>query len=188
MRMTPEQEAAFALSYSLSRADLKPEVQVEYDRLLAKRDADRSRDADLTASNPPPHHLDFAGKWLANRYQLTSQDRDLVKTATFGGAAVSDPRLKEAVCGLASAILEKRLRMPTSAFAYVIGGIFSIPAVAFALMSALSDGHHLILPILSAVSLAPTVITYFVTGPRRRRKLLAKALRVHSGTEGLPEP
>jgi len=55
------------------------------------------------------------------------------------------------VCGLASAILEKRLRMPEIVFAYVIGGLLSIPLLALALISALSDGHHLILPILSAV-------------------------------------
>ncbi len=39
MRLTPEQEAAYALDYRLSRADLKPEVQAEYDRLLAGRHA-----------------------------------------------------------------------------------------------------------------------------------------------------
>src|SRR5262249_3921889 len=161
--------AAYVLGYSLSRADLKPEVQAEYDRLLAKRRAHRSCDADMRPSNTPPHPFDAAGKWLADRYQLTSRDRDLVKTATFRGAPGSDPRLKEAVCGLASAILEKRLRMPANAFANVIGGIFTIPTLAFAMISVLSDGHHLILPILSAVTLAATVIAYFVVGPRRRR-------------------
>jgi len=41
VRLTPEQEAAYALDYGLSRADLKPEVQAEYDRLLAERRAGR---------------------------------------------------------------------------------------------------------------------------------------------------
>ena len=42
VRLTPEQEAAYALSYGLSRADLKPEVKAEYDRLLAERRAGRA--------------------------------------------------------------------------------------------------------------------------------------------------
>lgn len=37
MGLTPEQEAAYALDYRLSRAGLKPEAQAEYDRLLAER-------------------------------------------------------------------------------------------------------------------------------------------------------
>jgi hypothetical protein len=37
--LTPEQEAAYALGYGISRADLKPEVQAEYDRVLAERRA-----------------------------------------------------------------------------------------------------------------------------------------------------
>lgn len=41
VRLTPEQEAAYALGYGLSRADLKPEVKAEYDRLLAERRAGR---------------------------------------------------------------------------------------------------------------------------------------------------
>jgi hypothetical protein len=36
-RMTPEQEAAYALGYNLSRNDLSPAAQVEYDRLKAER-------------------------------------------------------------------------------------------------------------------------------------------------------
>jgi putative oligomerization/nucleic acid binding protein len=34
MKMTPEQEAAYALDYDLARDSLKPEVQAEYDRQL----------------------------------------------------------------------------------------------------------------------------------------------------------
>jgi hypothetical protein len=37
MRLTPEQEAAYALDYDLARDSLKPEVQVEYDRQLEIR-------------------------------------------------------------------------------------------------------------------------------------------------------
>jgi hypothetical protein len=39
MRLTLEQEAAYALDYGVSRADLKPVVQAEYDRLLTERRA-----------------------------------------------------------------------------------------------------------------------------------------------------
>jgi hypothetical protein len=39
VRLTPEQEAAYLLDHGVSRADLKPEVQAEYDRLLAERHA-----------------------------------------------------------------------------------------------------------------------------------------------------
>jgi hypothetical protein len=40
-RMTPEQEAAYALERGLSRVELEPLVQAEYDRLLAERRAGR---------------------------------------------------------------------------------------------------------------------------------------------------
>ena len=39
MRLTPEEEAAYSLDYGVSRDGLKPEVQAEYDRLLAERRA-----------------------------------------------------------------------------------------------------------------------------------------------------
>jgi hypothetical protein len=39
MRLTPDQEAAYALDFGVSRADLKPTVQAEYDLLLAGRTA-----------------------------------------------------------------------------------------------------------------------------------------------------
>ena len=48
VRLTPEQEAAYALGYGLSRADLKAEVKAEYDRLLAERRAGRP-------GHTPPH-------------------------------------------------------------------------------------------------------------------------------------
>ena len=37
MKMTPEQEAAYSLDFGVSRDDLKPDVQVEYDRQLEVR-------------------------------------------------------------------------------------------------------------------------------------------------------
>jgi uncharacterized OB-fold protein len=36
-KMTPEQEAAYALNFGVSRSDLRPEAQAEYDRLLQER-------------------------------------------------------------------------------------------------------------------------------------------------------
>lgn len=43
MKMTPWQEAAYALSYGISRDDLKPDVQAEYDRQLeVRRSPDRN--------------------------------------------------------------------------------------------------------------------------------------------------
>lgn len=36
-KVTPVQEAGYALAYGVARSDLKPEVQAEYDRLLAER-------------------------------------------------------------------------------------------------------------------------------------------------------
>jgi hypothetical protein len=35
-KMTPVQEAVYALDFGVSRSDLKPEVQAEYDRLVAE--------------------------------------------------------------------------------------------------------------------------------------------------------
>jgi uncharacterized protein YbjQ (UPF0145 family) len=38
-RMTPEREAAYALDFNLTRASLRPDVQVQYDRILSERTA-----------------------------------------------------------------------------------------------------------------------------------------------------
>jgi uncharacterized protein YbjQ (UPF0145 family) len=38
-RMTPEREAAYALDWNLGRDGLRPEVQIEYDRILRERTA-----------------------------------------------------------------------------------------------------------------------------------------------------
>jgi hypothetical protein len=40
MRLTPEEEAAYALDHRLTRADLKPHVQALYDRMLQERKAE----------------------------------------------------------------------------------------------------------------------------------------------------
>jgi hypothetical protein len=53
VRLAPQHEAAYALSYGVDRADLQPEAQTEYDRLLA--DAGRS---------PRPEPADQAD-WIA---------------------------------------------------------------------------------------------------------------------------
>jgi hypothetical protein len=43
MRLTPEEEAAYALHHGVSRADLQPQVQAVYDRLLEERKAAAAR-------------------------------------------------------------------------------------------------------------------------------------------------
>ena len=43
MGLTPEEEAARALDHGVRRADLKPHVQAEYDRLLEERRGDAAR-------------------------------------------------------------------------------------------------------------------------------------------------
>jgi hypothetical protein len=50
--MTPEQEAAYALDFNVSRDDLKPTVQVEYDRLAKERAARLPRQAQATPQVP----------------------------------------------------------------------------------------------------------------------------------------
>lgn len=52
MRLTPEEEAAYSLGYGVARADLKPQVQAAYDRLLEERKAEAAR-AHSRASYPP---------------------------------------------------------------------------------------------------------------------------------------
>lgn len=54
MRLTPEQEASYALDYGVSRADLAPHIQTEYDRLLAERRVAATRPPDSAAANPVP--------------------------------------------------------------------------------------------------------------------------------------
>src|SRR5260370_264189 len=45
MAMTPREEAAYALDFGVSRSDLSPEAQAEYDRLAGERqEARRERE------------------------------------------------------------------------------------------------------------------------------------------------
>jgi hypothetical protein len=59
-KMTPVQEAVYALDFGLSRSDLKPDVQAEYDRLVAEGGLRRAAAADaadplagITTRTPP---------------------------------------------------------------------------------------------------------------------------------------
>jgi hypothetical protein len=78
--------------------------------------------------------------------------------------------------------------MPGILFDYAIGGVLGVPMLVLILMPAFSSGDYLTLAILSTTAGAPHIITFFVARPRRRLKLVAKALRLNSGIEGLPEP
>lgn len=51
-KMTPEQEAAYALTWELPREDLRPAVQVAYDKLIAERSA--SGQPVVTSAPPRP--------------------------------------------------------------------------------------------------------------------------------------
>jgi hypothetical protein len=51
-KMTPEQEASYALSYGVDRADLPKAAQVEYDRLVQERFFAASR-GEAEARQPP---------------------------------------------------------------------------------------------------------------------------------------
>lgn len=48
-RMTPEQEAAYALDFGVARSDLPEEVQLAYDRLAEQR----ARARPLVSASPP---------------------------------------------------------------------------------------------------------------------------------------
>jgi Kef-type K+ transport system membrane component KefB len=118
-------------------------------------------------------------------------DRKRVKTATLKGEPVSDPRLNEAVRGLASAILNNRLRLPGIVPIYVIGaisGLIGIVVLAIALSPAGQHSRYekglIGLVVLAAIA----VVMYFLWLPRQFRRRVGKALRVNSGGEGQPEP
>ena len=51
-KMTPEQEAAYALDYGVARSDLSSDAQLAYDRLVEQRDAARSAPAHAEPSGP----------------------------------------------------------------------------------------------------------------------------------------
>ncbi len=50
MAMTPREEAAYALDFGVSRSDLSPEAQAEYDRLAGERQEDRRERERLVAA------------------------------------------------------------------------------------------------------------------------------------------
>jgi hypothetical protein len=50
MAIAPEQEAAYALNFGVSRSDLRPEVQVAYDRLAEERQQARQERERLVAA------------------------------------------------------------------------------------------------------------------------------------------
>jgi hypothetical protein len=134
-------------------------------------------------ADPRPRGSDQAGNWLSERYQLNAADRNRVKIATLRGEPVSDPRLNEAVRGLASEILDNRLRLPGIVLCYVVGavgGLIGIGALAIALSplrSAQSLRESLILLVVLASIL---VVEIFLWLPRQMRRRVKKALRVNS--------
>lgn len=136
----------------------------------------------------PPDPWDAAGKWLAARHQLTNQERDQVKAALSRGRRLSDPRLQEAVCGLAAEILANRVRTPGIVGRYVMGTFADIMALAFVLSSPWGHGHHGIIAITAVALAVHNVFFCFVLTQRQVRKKIAKALRVNSGIEGPPAP
>jgi hypothetical protein len=53
-KMTPEQEAAYALNFGVSRSDLRPQAQAEYDRLLQERqEGNRTRQTATVQQSMP---------------------------------------------------------------------------------------------------------------------------------------
>jgi hypothetical protein len=137
-------------------------------------------------SDGPPEFFDTAGKWLAARCQLTSRDRERVKTATRLGEPVSDPRLKEAVCGLASEILGNGLRLPGIAFSYAIGATTGVIGIVLLVIAPSTSGHpgrHPAPLIGLAVLAFISVPVYCLWHPWHARRNTEKALRVNSRSE-----
>lgn len=136
----------------------------------------------------PPDPWDSAGKWLAAHYEFTNQERDRVKAATRSGRSLSDPRLREAVCGLASEILANRTRVPGIVEHYVLSNLGFILTVVLGLSATWPHGHHEAIELLLAAAVIIHLWGTFVSHPRRWRENVAKALRVNGGTEGVPPP
>lgn len=136
----------------------------------------------------PPDPWDAAGKWLAAQYQFTNAERDRVKEATKGGRPLSDPRLREAVRGLAWEVLANRTRIPGIAEHYVLATLGFIFSVVLTLSTTWPHGHHQEIEFLLAAAVILHVVSEFVLLPRRWRKQVAKAWRVNGGAEELPAP
>jgi Kef-type K+ transport system membrane component KefB len=100
------------------------------------------------------------------------------------GQPVSDPRLSGAVCGLASEILDHRLRTPEIVFSYAIGaisGVVGIVALAIALSASGQHGRHPTVLIVLAVLAFINATIYLLWRPRHLRRKVAQALRLNSG-------
>jgi hypothetical protein len=133
---------------------------------------------------------DQAENWLAERYQLNATDRKRVKIAVQRGEPVSDPRLNEAVRGLASEILDNRLQIPGTRLRYAVGavsGVIGIAALAVALSPAGQHSRYEASTILLTVLGFINVLIYFLWLPRQLRRKVAKALRVNSNSPR-PQP
>lgn len=92
MALTPAQEARYALDYGLDRKDLKPEVQAEYDRLVAEapvRPPVSPPDplAGITTRTPPEVRERILAMFKkANSKYVKPFDKDrLAWTSVFGG-------------------------------------------------------------------------------------------------------
>lgn len=102
------------------------------------------------------------------------------------GEPVSEPRLKEAVRGLASEILGKRLRVPGVAFSYTMGaaaGVVGIVLLVIALTRSGHPGRHPAPLIGLAVFAFISVPLYCLWHPKLARRRVEKALRVNSRSE-----
>jgi hypothetical protein len=134
-------------------------------------------------ADTPSARSDQAGNWLAERYQLNATDRKRVRIAVERGEPVSDPRLNEAVRGLASEILDNRLRIPGTRLHYAVGavsGVIGIVALAIALSpSGQHSGWETRLIALAVLAFL-NVLIYFLWLPQQLRRKVAKALRVNS--------
>lgn len=135
----------------------------------------------------PSARSDQAGNWLAERYQLNATDRKRVKTAVQRGEPVSDPRLGEAVRGLASEILGNRLRLPGLRLYYAVAAVSGVTGIAVLTIALSLSGQHsgwqarlIFLTVLAFIN----VLVYFLWLPRQVRRKAAKPLRVNSGSAG----
>jgi len=79
--LTPEQEAAYALSYGVDKADLSPQAQTEYDRLLAAPPTQPS-----PAGQASPAEPWAAGEWfglLVSELAYLRHPRRLLKSVNW---------------------------------------------------------------------------------------------------------
>jgi hypothetical protein len=84
-KMTPTQEAAYALNFNVSRSDLQPAAQLEYDRLKSERLAGRPGQA----PPPPPRFPSALGtrreilEAIASKNEKYARPFDRGKVATY---------------------------------------------------------------------------------------------------------